>query len=108
MKLAAFGVVKRRRAVSNCAQVNIPNPRLSIRVTSIAISRTFDPDIWNPSMQDYRVYVVGIDGHFMRSVELSCADDDEANETAKQMLDGHDLELWQLDRKIAQFKSKRE
>jgi hypothetical protein len=59
-------------------------------------------------MQHYRVYVIGLDGHFIRSIDLSCADDDAAIEAAKQLMDGHDLELWQRDRKIARFDSKPE
>jgi hypothetical protein len=50
-------------------------------------------------MADYRVYVVGDDGHFFKSVPFVCADDAEAIEKAKQL--DHDVELWQLDRKVA-------
>jgi hypothetical protein len=48
---------------------------------------------------------MGHDGHILRPVELHCADDDAAKERAKQLVDGHDVELWQLDRKIAEFKA---
>jgi len=54
-------------------------------------------------MPEYRVYVIGSDGHFFNSVPLECADDDEAMERAEQLVDGHDVELWQRDRKIAKF-----
>jgi hypothetical protein len=57
-------------------------------------------------MPEYRVYIIGSDGHFFNSVPLECADDDEATEKAKQLLDGHDVELWQRDRKIAKFDHK--
>ncbi len=57
-------------------------------------------------MPEYRVYVVGSDGHFFNAVPLECADDDEAMERAEQLVDGHDVELWQRDRKIATFKHK--
>ena len=59
-------------------------------------------------MPDYRVYFVGTDGHFFKAVELECADDVEATEQAKQLVDGHDLELWQRARKIAMFTRKAE
>jgi hypothetical protein len=39
-------------------------------------------------------------------VPLDCADDAEAMERAKQLLDGHDIELWQLDRKVARLDRK--
>ena len=54
-------------------------------------------------MPEYRVYIVGSDGHFQRSIPLICAGDDEAKVKAQQLVDGHDLELWQRDRKIASF-----
>ena len=54
-------------------------------------------------MPEYRVYVIGQDGHFLKSEHLDCADDDDAIEAAKQLIDGHDIELWQRDRRVAQF-----
>ena len=59
-------------------------------------------------VQYYRVYVIGRDGHFIRSIDLSCVDDSAAIESAKQLIDGHDLELWQRERKIARFDGKPE
>jgi hypothetical protein len=56
-------------------------------------------------MQHYRVYIMGWDGHILSAVDLFCADDDAAKERAKQLVDGHDVELWQLDRKVAAFES---
>jgi hypothetical protein len=51
-------------------------------------------------MTDYRVYVIGLDGHFLKAVELDCANDSAAIETAEQFIDGLDLEVWQGDRFI--------
>ncbi|MEA2864641.1 MAG: hypothetical protein QOC84_2597 [Bradyrhizobium sp.] len=59
-------------------------------------------------MAEYRAYLIGSDGHFVRAVELLCPDDDTAKEYAKQLVDGHDVELWQLDRQIAKFDRKPE
>ncbi len=59
------------------------------------------------SVVDYRVYVIGADGRLHRSVLLDCADDAEALEQAKKQLDGHDIELWQLDRKVAMLDHER-
>jgi hypothetical protein len=56
-------------------------------------------------MAEYRTYLIGDDGHFYDVVHLNCADDAEAMEKAKRLAVGHDVELWQLDRKIATFKS---
>ena len=44
---------------------------------------------------------------FKKAVELDdCGDDDAAMERAKQLVDGHDVELWQNERKIVQFDRK--
>jgi hypothetical protein len=57
-------------------------------------------------MQEYRAYFVGPDGHVQLRVDLICADDDAAKERVKALVDGHDVELWRLGRKIAEFKAK--
>jgi cobalamin biosynthesis protein CbiG len=54
-------------------------------------------------MPDYRAYIIGHDGHFESSVVLTHDDDHSAQEAAKQLVDGHDVELWLRDRKIATF-----
>lgn len=36
----------------------------------------------------------GIDGHFVGFKALVCADDAEAINKAKRLVDGHDIELW--------------
>ena len=59
-------------------------------------------------MAEYRAYIIGADGHFIRAVELVCPDDNTAKEYVKQLVDGYDLELWQLDRLIVRFPGKPE
>jgi hypothetical protein len=54
-------------------------------------------------MAEYRAYIVGGDGHFVRGIELLCPDDELAKEYAKNLVDGHDVELWKGDRPIAKF-----
>jgi hypothetical protein len=56
-------------------------------------------------MAEYRAFIIGIDGRFLRAIELVCPDDNSATEYARQLVDGHDVELWQGDRKITTFKS---
>ena len=55
-------------------------------------------------MQDYRAYILGPDGHIQSRVDIVCEDDEAAKERAKQLVDGHDVELWQSARHIATFK----
>jgi hypothetical protein len=55
-------------------------------------------------MAEYRAYIIGADGGFVRAIELVCPDDHTAKEYAKQLVDGHDVELWQGYRPIEIFK----
>ena len=55
-------------------------------------------------MQDYRAYIMGPDGHVQSRVDIRCDDEAEAIRLAKQLVDGHDVELWQLDRHIETFR----
>jgi hypothetical protein len=48
---------------------------------------------------DYRAYLIGPDGHIQSRVDLVCEHEEAAKERAKQLVDGRDVELWQLDRK---------
>lgn len=57
-------------------------------------------------MPDYRAYLIGSDGHFYRAVAVDALDDEAAMVAARQLVDGHDVELWQRDRKIAKFDRK--
>jgi hypothetical protein len=54
-------------------------------------------------MTHHRAYFMGRDGQFMKTVDLICNDDDGARKRARQMVDGHDVELWQHDRRIEKF-----
>jgi hypothetical protein len=49
-------------------------------------------------MPDYRAYLVGLDGHFVKCEGFSCQDDSQAVARAKQLVDGHDVELWSCER----------
>ena len=59
---------------------------------------------WEHFLPHYRLYIVGHDGHFQSSVALPDWPDDEAAIAATiELIDGHDVELWNLDRKVAVF-----
>ena len=49
-------------------------------------------------MIEYRAYILTPDDHIAKAVNLSCEDDEAAKERAKQLVNGHDVELWQLGR----------
>ena len=52
-------------------------------------------------MPEYRAYIIGPDGHFHSSEVIEAADDAAAVAAAKPLVDGHDVEVWLLDRKVA-------
>ena len=51
-------------------------------------------------MPDYRAYLVDQDGHFHSAIPIEAPDDVAAVEAAKPLVDGHDVEVWQRDRKV--------
>jgi hypothetical protein len=56
-------------------------------------------------MPEYRAYIIGNDGHFQDAKPLVCVDDTEAIAEAKQLVNHHDVELWQRGRKVETFKA---
>src|SRR3954469_2537028 len=61
--------------------------------------------LWgSQQMQEYRAFIMGPDGHVQSRVDRRCNDEDEAVALARQLVDGHDVELWQLDRQIEIFR----
>jgi len=53
-------------------------------------------------MAEYRAYTVGRDGHFTAVKALTCADDAEAIDAAKPLVDGRDIE----DRLVTRLEAK--
>ena len=49
-------------------------------------------------------YRLNLDRMATLNIALTCPDEAEAIKQAKQLVDGHDVELWQLDRKIETFR----
>jgi hypothetical protein len=54
-------------------------------------------------MSGYYAYFTGDDGHITNRVTILAANDEEAKERAKQLVDGRAVELWQEGRKVATF-----
>jgi hypothetical protein len=55
-------------------------------------------------MQEYRAYLIGLDGHITERIDLLCPDDEAAKERARLLVNGHDVELWQFGRRVETFK----
>jgi hypothetical protein len=56
-------------------------------------------------MPYYRAYIIGQDGHFKEAISIDCADDTTAVESAKQLVNGHDVELWHQSRLVTKLAS---
>jgi hypothetical protein len=54
-------------------------------------------------MEEYRAYIIGPNGHIINCVDIRCSDENEARRLAKHAVDGHAVELWQLDRFVERF-----
>jgi hypothetical protein len=55
-------------------------------------------------MAEYRIYKVGLDGHFIGFEPLVCDNDEQAIERATQILDGRDLQIWSGPRFVGSLK----
>jgi len=51
-------------------------------------------------VNEYRAYTLGDDDHIIGSRVFTCDGDRDAIVWAKQLVDGHDIELWSGDRFI--------
>jgi hypothetical protein len=58
-------------------------------------------------MVGYYAYIIGDDDHVAGRVQVICRNDDEAKRLAKQLVDGHAIELWQEARMIERFEPKK-
>jgi hypothetical protein len=52
----------------------------------------------------YRAYFLDESGHIVKARDLVLKDDAEAISVAKQLINGHDVEVWERDRKVASLK----
>lgn len=55
------------------------------------------------SIKHYRAFQVDPDGHVFGCINLVCGDDEEAKRQAASLVLVHRIELWRLDKRIAQF-----
>jgi hypothetical protein len=50
-------------------------------------------------MRQYRAYLIQ-NGHVWTAIDLTCMDDDDAKRQTANLPSGHDVELWEGDRKV--------
>ena len=54
----------------------------------------------------YRVYVIGADERIQSAAPIIALDDETAIQAARNLVDGHAVELWDRGRKIIRFEAK--
>jgi hypothetical protein len=54
---------------------------------------------------DYRAFFLDDNGHVFTSEVIVAENDEEAILRATRLRDGHDIEVWQLDREVARIKA---
>jgi len=57
-------------------------------------------------MPQYRAYLME-NGRVWTALDLTCVDDDDARQRAASLASGHDVELWQGDRRVALLRLRR-
>lgn len=55
------------------------------------------------SLRDYRIFVIGVDGHVTDRIDLVCASEEDARERAGLLVDVNAIELWEGTRRIERF-----
>jgi hypothetical protein len=61
-------------------------------------------DLAGQPTRGYRAYLIGEGGRILGRTDLASTDEEAAAKEARQLVDGHDVELWELDRKITTFR----
>jgi hypothetical protein len=56
------------------------------------------------AMLTYRAYLLDDDDHIVKRQDFEAANDTAALETARQYVDGHDVEVWQSTRILSRLK----
>jgi hypothetical protein len=54
-------------------------------------------------MQHYSARFIGSDGQIMQRIDLLCADEADAHQQTRQLVEVDAVELWQQDRLVATF-----
>ena len=54
-------------------------------------------------MSEYRAYVLDDNGYIIGRHDFVCDGDQEAVESAKRVIDGHDIEIWERDRLVSRL-----
>jgi len=53
------------------------------------------------AVNEYKIYLMGPDGHIRKAVPVTCGDDQEAIDQAGLYVNRNSVEIWQAARKVA-------
>ncbi|TPQ34764.1 hypothetical protein C2U70_16470 [Bradyrhizobium guangdongense] len=56
-------------------------------------------------MKEYRAFLLGQDGHIFDAAGFEASDDEDALQKAQSLVDGCDVEIWQLARKVGAIRA---
>ena len=98
-------VLFRPREKIKAATLSVKLRAVSFDSTAISIDSKLGPDeaFDDVTMGEYRAYVIGADGHIVFRVDLVVPDETTARTRAKQLVNGHAVELWQAATRIERF-----
>jgi hypothetical protein len=54
-------------------------------------------------MTVYCAYIMGLHDRTIGVIQLDCNDDESAIKSARRLVDGHPVEVWQTDRPVARL-----
>jgi hypothetical protein len=97
----------RQNALRNAVQLRVYASMKRALAPQTAKSKSQTRRMESYALSDYRAYIIGPDGHLYETVALDAPDGAAAIEAAKQLVEDHEVELWQLDRKIRKFKQEK-
>jgi hypothetical protein len=53
------------------------------------------------AVNEYKIYLMGPDGHVRKALPITCGDDSEAIDQARLFANKNSIEVWQAARKVA-------
>ena len=107
-RLAAFFRARWRRLApirtSDCAPTKPMPWQGTVSPEGSTIGERTEP-LGDKLAREYRAYTVGSDGRFIGFEPLVCADDPEAIQKAKRLINGHEMELWSGSRLVVRLEA---
>jgi hypothetical protein len=82
---------------------SMPGPEFAEKKTMISSGWRFGGASDHVATKEYQVLILTPEGHILDQHTLTCADDDEAKETARVLADSSHVEVWKSPVRIVRF-----